>query len=200
MTAQLRPVRPSKDDIDREILDIAAGLIARRGIKDTAVQAVADQAGYSKAGILSRFSSKELLVQAALAQCVQQTSAVLAAAEMSPAGASRDAIALAGVTDLALTRPGWAELILAALSIRRGDDVAQELGPVAVALLGMFDIDMTNAAATALVRRAQVTGALGAIVVLSLTYQTEASAEQARPLLLQTGWNALGYSGAYPEA
>ncbi|MBK0296152.1 TetR family transcriptional regulator, partial [Bacillus sp. S34] len=41
---------------DRDVLDITAGLIARRGIKDTAVQAVADQAGYSKAGILARFT------------------------------------------------------------------------------------------------------------------------------------------------
>ncbi|GAA4685868.1 TetR/AcrR family transcriptional regulator [Frondihabitans cladoniiphilus] len=200
MTGPGRGVRPSSGEIDRGILDITAGFIARRGIKDTAVQAVADQAGYSKAGILSRFGSKELLVRAAVAQAVEQTEAILALADGATPGPAKDAAALAGLTDLALARPGWAELVLAALALRRGDDVSDRLGPVAAALLGMFGIDIESAASTSLERRAAVTGAVGALIVLSLTYMTEASAEQARPHLLQTGWNALGHGGPFPGA
>ncbi|MET3452577.1 helix-turn-helix domain-containing protein [Curtobacterium sp. 1544] len=185
--------RPSSEEIDRDVLDITAGLIARRGIKDTAVQAVADQAGYSKAGILARFTNKESLVDAALAQCTAQTEVIRAAVSEVPAGPDRDAAALAGITDLALTRPGWAELALAAFTLRRGDDVGIRLEPVARALLAAFGIDMEHADATSLERRARVSGAFGAIAMLALTYETEASATEARPYVLRVGWSALGH-------
>lgn len=199
MTGAERRIRPSRREIDRDILDITAGLIARRGVGDTAVQAVADRAGYSKAGILNRFSSKERLVVAALNQCIEQTEAIYTAVEGVCSSTEKDAAALIRVTDLALAQPGWAELALAAFTIRRGDDVNAQLTPVAAALLRMFGIDIDAAAATPLTRRAQVTGSLGAVLVLSLTYSTEASAEQARPLLAQVGWSALGYTDAFPS-
>lgn len=198
MTRPGRRARPSAEEINGGVLDITAGLIARRGIKDTAVQAVADQAGYSKAGILARFTSKELLVEAALAQCTAQTEAIRAAATAAPVGEPRDAAALAGIADLALVRPGWAELALAAFTLRRGDDVGVRLEPVAATLLDVFGIDMADATATPLDRRARVSGAFGAIVMLALTYETEASAAEARPHMLQIGWDALGHDGPVP--
>ncbi|MCS5504920.1 MULTISPECIES: TetR/AcrR family transcriptional regulator [Curtobacterium] len=203
MSRPARRARPSAEEINGGVLDITAGLIARRGIKDTAVQAVADQAGYSKAGILARFASKELLVEAALAQCTAQTEAIRAAAAAAPAGETRDAAALVGIADLALARPGWAELALAAFTLRRGDDVGVRLEPVAATLLDVFGIDMADATATPLDRRARVSGAFGAIVMLALTYETEASATEAsateaRPHMLQVGWDALGHDGPVP--
>lgn len=193
-----RRVRPSRAEIDRDILDVTAGLVARRGVKDTAVQAVADQAGYSKAAVLARFGSKDQLVAAAVRQCIEQTETVLDAARAVSAGDSRDVAALAGVTDLALDRPGWAELALAGLALRRGDDVSDRLEPMGAALLAMFDIDIADAAVTTLDRRARVTGAFGALIVLSLTYETEASAVEARPILLDVAWSALGHAGSFP--
>lgn len=194
MTGSRRHPRPTRDEIDRDVLDVAAGLIARRGVKDTAVQAVADQTGYSKAAVLSRFATKDLLVRAAVGQCIEQTRSVRDAAVAVETGAARDAVALAGVTDLALARPGWAELALAGFALRRGDDVTDQLGPMADALLAMFDVEPV----TTLVRRARVTGAFGALVVLSLTYENDASADQARPILLDVAWRALGHDGPFP--
>ncbi|MFJ3385547.1 MULTISPECIES: TetR/AcrR family transcriptional regulator [unclassified Curtobacterium] len=190
--------RQTSAEIERDLLDITAGLIARRGIKDTAVQAVADQAGYSKAAVLARFASKDALVAAAVRRCIEQTEAIRDAVTGVAAGPGRDAAALAAVTDLALERPGWAEFALAGLALRRGDDLSERLEPMGAALLGMFDIDIEDAAAVTLDRRARVTGAFGAVIVLSLTYETEASPEQARPVLLDVGWSTLGHGGAPP--
>lgn len=190
--------RQTSAEIERDLLDITAGLIARRGIRDTAVQAVADQAGYSKAAVLARFASKDALVAAAVRRCIEQTEAIRDAVAGAAAGPDRDAAALAAVTDLALERPGWAEFALAGLALRRGDDLSERLEPMAAALLGMFDIDVEDAAVT-LDRRARVTGAFGAVIVLSLTYETEASAAEARPILLDVGWSALGHGGSSPE-
>ncbi|WIE65202.1 TetR family transcriptional regulator [Curtobacterium sp. MCLR17_036] len=200
MTAGPRRGRPSSEDVDRDVLDVVAGLIARRGIKDTAVQAVADRSGYSKAGVLARFTSKDLLVEAALAQCAAQTEAVLRAVRDLPVGPARDAAALAGITDLALARPGWAELALAAFTLHRGDDVGTRLVPVAATLLELFGTDPGDPTATPLDRRARVSGAFGAIVMLALTYEGDASAAEARPHVLRVAWDALGHDGGFPDA
>ncbi|ROP63909.1 TetR/AcrR family transcriptional regulator [Curtobacterium sp. ZW137] len=198
MTGPRSRGRQTSAEIEHDLLDIAAGLIARRGIKDTAVQAVADQAGYSKAAVLARFTSKDALVGAAVRRCIEQTEAIRDAVARSAVGPERDAAALAAVTDLALARPGWAEFALAGLALRRGDDVSERLEPMAAALLGMFGIDMADPAAVTLDRRARVTGAFGALIVLSLTYENDASAAEARPVLLDVGWSALGHTGSYP--
>jgi AcrR family transcriptional regulator len=198
MTVPPRLVRPSRESVDASILDVTAGLIARRGMKDTAVQAVADETGYSKAGILNRFESKSLLIEAALEQCIRQTAAVLAKVEEAPAGVERDAAAVAGVTDLALARPGWVELVLASLSEGRADDVRARLTPVSDALMRMFGVDEQSS--TPLERRARVVAAIGAIGVLALMSEgeAEATAAQAVALIRTIGWNALRSEAVFP--
>ena len=101
-----RSIRPSRERIDSEILDVTAGLIARRGIKDTAVQAVADAAGYSKTGILNRFPSKDALVEAAIRQCVGLARDAHARVASVKDRAAKDAAALSALTDLALSAAG----------------------------------------------------------------------------------------------
>lgn len=187
MTALPRAVRPSRIEIDEAVLDVTAGLIARRGIRDTAVQAVADATGYSKAGILNRFPSKDLLVAAAVDQCLRQTEAALAEVDPLPPGPERDTAAIAALTDLALARPGWVELVLAALSEGRDDDVRGRIAPVADAMLRMFAADGAS-----LDRRARIVGAVGAIAVLALTYRPDATIEQAAGLIRVVSADALG--------
>jgi AcrR family transcriptional regulator len=189
-------VRPSAAQIDRAILDITAGLVARRGLKETAVQAIADEAGYSKAGILSRFRTKELLIRAAIEQCLEQTRDALANISRIRVGAERDAAAIRELTSLALARPGWGELVLAAVSGRRTSDVDESIAKVASTLVHMFDGEENSE--SGLVRRAHVTGAIAALIVLSLTYDGEATTEQARPLIHQTCWSALGHPAGFP--
>ncbi|WP_213816903.1 TetR/AcrR family transcriptional regulator [Glaciihabitans sp. dw_435] len=201
--AAARGIRPSKEQIDAEILDVTAGLIARRGIKDTAVQAVADAAGYSKTGILNRFPSKELLVEAAIAQCGALARDIYARVVAQQAGseaddAARDALALAALTDLAMSRRGWIELALSSVSTNRDDELIARLAPMGVPVFAMFGL-VDTVAPVSLERRARVTGAIGALAILALTYENDATPERARPLILATCWNALGHAGAFPE-
>ncbi|RDG38198.1 TetR/AcrR family transcriptional regulator [Streptomyces corynorhini] len=194
MTRAFRPVRLSSEDIDRAILDTTAGLLARRGLRDTAVQAVADATGYSKTGLLGRFPSKEALVDSALRQCVEQTRAVHAQVAQLPDGPRRDATALRGLIDLALLRRGWTELALASVPPFRDEALRERLSEIGDLLFDMFHMG------TDLERRARVTGAIGALAVLALTYDQEATPAQARPLILATCWGALGHHRPLPEA
>jgi len=191
-----RSIRPSKEQIDSEILDVTAGLIARRGIKDTAVQAVADAAGYSKTGILNRFPSKDILVEAAIRQCVDLARRAHDRIDNAHGQAAQDATAIEALTDLALERRGWIELVLASVPPFRDEDLVTrlvEMGAIVSAMFGMAED-------TSLQRRARVTGALGALTVLALTYENDATPETARPLILETCWGALGHGATYPQS
>lgn len=191
-----RAIRPSREQIDAEILDVTAGLIARRGIKDTAVQAVADATGYSKTGILNRFPSKDLLVDAAIRQCVQLARAAHSRVDPVGIGPARDAAALGALTDLALERRGWIELVLASVPPFRDDDLVARLAEMGALVADMFGVAAADD--VPLERRARVVGALGALTVLALTYENDATPERARPLILATCWGALGHVTASP--
>ena len=193
-----RSIRPSKEQIDSEILDVTAGLIARRGIKDTAVQAVADAAGYSKTGILNRFPSKDMLVDAAIRQCTELAGAAHAKVDAVRGDiAARDAATLAALTDLALERRGWIELVLASVPPFRDDDLIERLSEMGAIVSDMFGTG--SGADVSLERMAHVTGALGALAVLALTYKNESTPDVARPLILATCWGALGYNETFPS-
>ncbi|HWH26002.1 MAG TPA: helix-turn-helix domain-containing protein [Pseudolysinimonas sp.] len=199
--AAAQVIRPSKEQIDSDILDITAGLIARRGIKDTAVQAVADAAGYSKTGILNRFPSKEVLVDAAIAQCIEQArrmhaEVALLQDSLAEDDAERDAPALLALTDLALSRPGWITLALSSVTAAPGDELPRKLEPMGGPLAAMFGL--LGSAADSDERRARVSGAIGALAILALTYEDVVTPEWARTLILATCWNALGHPGEFP--
>ncbi|WP_218123723.1 TetR/AcrR family transcriptional regulator [Quadrisphaera sp. DSM 44207] len=122
MTVQpARRVRPSSEEIDRGILDAAAEIFARHGFAGTAVQQVADAVGYSKAGLLRRFASKQTLYDAVLAAAVREGEAVVEAAEQVPPGPGRRQALLDLVTEAALASPGLASLLLE--SIRPASDL-----------------------------------------------------------------------------
>ncbi|WP_199725699.1 helix-turn-helix domain-containing protein [Nocardiopsis sp. Huas11] len=60
-------VEPTSEQIDAQIVDRAAGLFARHGFENTSVQQIADATGYSKAGVLRRFVTKDASSDAAIA-------------------------------------------------------------------------------------------------------------------------------------
>ena len=59
-------VRPTRQEIDDEIVERAAALFARYGFRETSVQRIADAVGYSKTGLLHRFPTKEALQDAVI--------------------------------------------------------------------------------------------------------------------------------------
>ena len=78
--------RPTKQQIEDEILETAAALFARHGFKETSIQRVADAVGYSKTGLLHRYPSKEALQEAVVDRALAEMRAVEAEAEGLPVG------------------------------------------------------------------------------------------------------------------
>ena len=190
-------VRPSSEAIDHQILDITAGLLARRGVKDTSVQAVADETGYSKSGLLRRFPSKEALVLAAFDQAAETTRNVIGAVAELPYGQHRDAAALAALAELLFSRPGYAHLLIAAVTSSPGDGLHEQVEPMGRALYAMFTPEPDLRAD--LERATRITGVIGALSVVSLTYERGLTADEAVRLVLETTWNALGHTGRFPR-
>lgn len=189
-----RRVRQTAAEVDELVLDAAAALVARRGARETSVQAVADATGFSKTGLLRRFPSKDALVGAALRQCVDLTARVHADVTADDPR-ERDAAALVGLVDLALVHPGWAQVVLASIPPVDDDHLRAGLTEIGGLVSDLFRVGDD----TELGRRARVTGMLGALVALALTHQEVTTAHEARPLLLDTCWATLGYRDSPPR-
>jgi AcrR family transcriptional regulator len=194
-------IRPSKEEIDEEVLDVTAGLLARRGMKGTSIQAVADATGYSKAGILNRFTSKDALVEKAVEQCETQTRGALDSVDELPCGPARDAAALIAITDLALRRSGYITLVFAAVAPLEEPWLQQRLELLGDNFCRMFCLPGSKRGD--LERWCRVIGALGTVYTLGVTAPAHAPAEttaQARPYILAAAWGALGYDTALGDA
>ncbi|WP_299038068.1 TetR/AcrR family transcriptional regulator [uncultured Pseudokineococcus sp.] len=102
--------RPTREQIDARILDVAAELFATHGLEGTSVQQVADAVGYSKTGLLHRFGSKQGLHAAVLGEAERVLREVLA--EVRGPGGSCPRDALARITRRAVERPGLVDLLV----------------------------------------------------------------------------------------
>ncbi|QFZ19100.1 TetR/AcrR family transcriptional regulator [Saccharothrix syringae] len=150
--------RQTPQELDDEIIDGAAALFARHGFRETSVQRIAAAVGFSKAGLLHHYPSKEALRAAVLRRCLGEVRMITAGVVHRAAGPERDRAALTAVAELALRQPGFVALILAGLSSAPGDD---ELDEVVAALGEAFGL----APDTDFTRRLRVSGALGALAV-----------------------------------
>jgi AcrR family transcriptional regulator len=194
-------IRPSKEEIDEEVLDVVAGLLARRGVKGTSIQAVADATGYSKAGILNRFTSKDDLIERAVQQCGSQTRVALHSVNDLPCGPARDAAALVALTDLALRRPGYITLVSAFMTYLEEPHLQRKLELLGMDFCHMFCLPGPRQGD--LGRWCRVIGALGALCTLAVAapdYAPAAAPLQARPHILATAWSALGHGMALDDA
>lgn len=188
MTGAVRPVRPTAAEIDEAVLDATAALVARRGARETSIQAVADATGFSKTGLLRRFASKDALIDAALQQCVRLTGGVHRRVAGIGDDRERDTATIAELVDLALRHPGWAQVVLASIPPITDDRLRPGLAEIGALVSDMFRLDE----GAGLARRARIVGALGVLVTLALTYEEQTSAEVARPLIIEVCGAALG--------
>jgi AcrR family transcriptional regulator len=161
--------RPTREQIEDEILETAATLFARHGFKETSIQRVADAVGYSKTGLLHRFPSKEALQRAVIDRAVGEVRAIAAAAAELPPGRARDRVVIIGVGRLALDRPGAVALVLSGLMNAPDSEFATVLDDIGRLVFGAFGVDDPDCAATAdPMRILRITGALGALAVTSV--------------------------------
>ena len=131
--------KPTKSEIDAEILDRAAGLFARHGFAHTSLQQIADAVNYSKAGLLHHYPSKQAIYEAALKTGSDHMQALLESVQDIPVGIERDRAVVEASVDFTYDWPG-----LSALANRlsdQGADVEPELIKIGVTLYAALGID-----------------------------------------------------------
>ncbi|MGW3488996.1 TetR/AcrR family transcriptional regulator [Streptomyces sp. NPDC001054] len=103
--------RPTRAELDAEIVEAAAALFSAQGYLGTSVQEIADRVGYSKTGLLHRFPSKERLLGAVLRGPLTEFTALRATWAALSEGPERRSRAAADLVDLAL-RHRWGLALL----------------------------------------------------------------------------------------
>jgi AcrR family transcriptional regulator len=190
-----RVPRPTRQQIDDEIVDIAATLFARHGLQETSVQRIADAVGYSKSGLLRHYPSKEALQDAVVSRCLSEVLEITTGVAGQPPGPQRDAALITALAQLALRRPGFVALLLSWLLHTPADDAVAALQPVGDAIMEAFAVTPD----TDLDRVVRVTGALGAVAVARvalLAHLSDAALHEALHELVDVGLNALGHAGS----
>ncbi|WP_337060233.1 TetR/AcrR family transcriptional regulator [Kineococcus sp. G2] len=184
--------RPTRQQIDEEILDAAAALFARHGVAHTSVQRVADATGYSKTGLLHRFPTKEALAEAALTLTLEHVHRLAGGVAASPPGPARDRAVVGALADLALARPGLTALALS--SVGGGvEEQARRLEELAAALFEAFAAP-PDAPAERVVR---LTTCLGGLATAALACRDQPP-HLVRPLLVAAATGALGHPADAP--
>ncbi|MDF2897123.1 MAG: transcriptional regulator [Rhodococcus erythropolis] len=167
------------------IIDAAATLFARHGFARTSVQAIADAADYSKAGLLHHFPTKIALHQAVLKECRAETQRVRDRVTELAVGPDRDRRSIELLVDLSLARPGIASLFLSTI-VPMDDDIS-ELDPLGDVLFEAFDTEPATDA-----RRIRVIGALVTLGVLAVEAHRCDRVTPWRNEIIETSIDALG--------
>ena len=130
--------RPTREQIDARILDVAAELFSAHGLEGTSVQQVADAVGYSKTGLLHRFGSKQGLHAAVLAEAERVMRAVLVDVSgpvLGPEGA------LARITRRTIEHPGLVDLVVQHLQAPTDGPPAPAVDELALQVLDALGTD-----------------------------------------------------------
>ncbi|WP_306208637.1 TetR/AcrR family transcriptional regulator [Actinoplanes sp. RD1] len=181
--------RPTRQEIDDEIVDHAAALFARHGFRETSVQRIADAAGYSKTGLLHRFPSKEALWAAVAERCTALLREVAARPGDLPPGPARDRAVLTALADVALRHPGMIAVVLNSFSRAAEHGDSPLLDEVGAVLLAAFAVPDTF---PDVARGVRVVGALGALAVAALACR-DLPAGEVREHLVAAAFDALGH-------
>ncbi|MFB9569927.1 TetR/AcrR family transcriptional regulator [Saccharopolyspora hordei] len=178
--------RALRQHVDEEILDRAAALFAQHGFEQTSLKALADAVGLSKAGLLHHYPSKEALYAAAQRFSAVRCGQVVEQVADLPPGPARDRRVLELLTDTALDRPGLVALLFRPVTTPEAHNADHD-----ALLARLFAIDPSDEE-----RLVRVTGALGALAVLSLAAHYRGEVTAWRPRIVETCLNALGHPSA----
>jgi AcrR family transcriptional regulator len=186
--------RPTREQIEDEILETAATLFARHGFRETSVQRIADAVGYSKTGLLHRYPSKEALQQAVIDRAIAEMRSIAAAAATLPPGPQRDRVVVTGIARLTLDRPGAVALLLSGLTSAPGSEFATILHDIGGLVFAAFGVDDPDCAArTDPMRVLRITGALGALAVAGVALHDKLLASAALEDIVTVSCDALGH-------
>ncbi|MGW2092203.1 TetR/AcrR family transcriptional regulator [Promicromonospora sukumoe] len=181
--------RPTKEQIDAEIVDAAAVLFARYGYEHASLQQIANEVGYSKAGVLNRFSSKEALFRSALRTTQETMTALADAASALPEGPERDRALFERLLEATWERPGAAALMQSLIS---GDpaDLPPEVTEAGAALARAFGISAEHSPEERLARLVVAANGVQAAAMASARRGVQ---DQWRPHIVAAAMGALGH-------
>ncbi|WP_216330124.1 TetR/AcrR family transcriptional regulator [Rhizobium sp. X9] len=182
-------LRPTKSQIEAEIIDCAAGLFAKHGFSHTSVQQIADTVGYSKTGLLHHFPSKQAIYDAVVKALREHAREVRDNVKSLPVGRARDLAVVEEAVDFSFRQPGVSALSnRIALDPNPEDAEMNEIGFMMYEALG---IDMGNLDMERLIRVTSAFSGLG--VCAGLATRTKLTQEW-RGLIVTAAMDALGHS------
>ncbi|QNK65849.1 TetR/AcrR family transcriptional regulator [Variovorax sp. PAMC26660] len=183
--------RPTKSQIDAEIIDRAAGLFARHGFENTSLQQIADAVNYSKAGLLHHYPSKKAIYDASFKTGRDHLLALLASVAELPPGAERDRAVVEDSVDYTFDWPGVSALA-SQLANNAGteenvDPQLTELGLIVYQALGT---DLMTATAERIVR---ITSAFSGLGITALLAARMGLKQEWRGEIIASAMDALGH-------
>lgn len=137
-------MRQTSEQIDLGILDVSAGIFATYGYRHTSVQQVADAVGYSKAGLLHRFGSKEALYRAVVAEGTRVVDAVLTEVAELPETPDRARRQLEVFARQVLKRTGMVQLLMSSFEPTNDDPMAEEVQALGYRVLAMLEAPVST--------------------------------------------------------
>ncbi|MGJ7529777.1 TetR/AcrR family transcriptional regulator [Variovorax sp. GB1P17] len=160
--------RPTKSQIDAEIIDRAAGLFARHGFENTSLQQIADAVNYSKAGLLHHYPSKKAIYDVSFKTGRDHLLALLASVAQLPPGAERDRAVVEDSVDYTFEWPGVSALANQ-LANKAGNEenVDPQLTELALIVYQALGTDLLTATAERIVRITSAFSGLGITALLA---------------------------------
>jgi AcrR family transcriptional regulator len=141
----VRIVRQTREQIDSAIIDSAAEIFATHGFAGTSVQQIADAVGYSKTGLLHRFSSKKVLHDAVINEAQDTVEKVIARAGAIEDGSDRLEKIIDLFTTEVLDRPSIVKLLLESFRPTSEDPRRHDLQGMAIRLVSSLGLPLATA-------------------------------------------------------
>jgi AcrR family transcriptional regulator len=180
--------RPTKSQIDAEIIDRAAGLFARHGFENTSLQQIADAVNYSKAGLLHHYPSKKAIYEAGFKASFDHLHALLASVEALPPGIERDRAVVEASVDFTFDWPGVSAFAnRLASNDENVDPKLTEMGMLVYQVLG------TDLLATTPERIVRITSAFTGLGITALLATRMGLKAQWRSEIIAAAMDGLGH-------
>ncbi|APH46009.1 hypothetical protein BMW26_14375 [Microbacterium sp. 1.5R] len=172
------------------VIDAAASVFARHGLARTSLQSIADATGYSKAGLIHHFASKQAIFDATVDECRGELGRIIDRVLPVAQGDERDRYAIELLVDLALTRPGLVTLIVSGSTPLGADNGTPVFAAITDPLFRAFGVTPESSSPT---RYIEVVGALAALSVLALNAHQLDEVTAWRADIVRTSLAALGH-------
>lgn len=180
--------KPTKLEIDAEIIDRAAWLFSKYGFANTSLQQIADSVNYSKAGLLHHYPSKQAIYDKVLSTGIEQMHALVETVSGIPKGWQRDLAVVEATVQLTLDWPGIAAFGNRLADIEKNIDPA--LTKMGLLMYEALGIDVSTVDLDRLIRVTVAFSGLGATTILSGRLDLK---REWRSYIIKAAMNALGH-------